>query len=61
MTQAGFLHGRFVWANWDVEELLEMKEKIEGDLSLLKIGITGAGARGPKDLFDCTVNNPMPK
>ena len=25
-----FLNGRFVWANWDVDELSEMKEEIEG-------------------------------
>lgn len=25
-----FLKGRFVWVNWDVDELCAMKEKIEG-------------------------------
>jgi len=26
--QAAFLNGRFVWANWDIKELMELKEKI---------------------------------
>jgi NAD(P)-dependent dehydrogenase (short-subunit alcohol dehydrogenase family) len=29
--QAEFLRGRFVWANWDVTEMMAMKEKIEAD------------------------------
>ncbi|MCJ1417782.1 hypothetical protein MMC32_004127 [Xylographa parallela] len=38
--EAGFLRGRFVWANWDVEELVERKEEIERD-GLLKVGVVG--------------------
>jgi hypothetical protein len=34
-AQAEFLRGRFVWANWDVTEMMAMKEKIEADPFLL--------------------------
>jgi hypothetical protein len=31
--EAKFLSGRFVWVNWDVDELVAMKEEIlKGDL-----------------------------
>lgn len=33
--EANFLNGRFVWAQWDVDELITMKEKLAGDPSLL--------------------------
>lgn len=29
--EAKFLNGKFVWANWDVEELKAMAEEIEGN------------------------------
>ena len=32
--EAKFLRGKFVWCNWDVEELLEKKADIEGTLLL---------------------------
>ena len=38
---ASFLHGRFVWANWDVEELSRRKAEIEAEEGLLKIGVQG--------------------
>ncbi len=38
--EAEFLKGRFVWANWDVEELMERKEEILED-NLLKLGLVG--------------------
>ena len=38
-TEPDFLHGRFVWAHWDVDELVAMKESVEGDGGLLKIGL----------------------
>jgi NAD(P)-dependent dehydrogenase (short-subunit alcohol dehydrogenase family) len=38
--EAEFLKGRFVWANWDVDELIERKEEIVKE-NLLKIGIVG--------------------
>lgn len=36
-----FLKGRFLWANWDVEELLANKGKIEKDRSQLRITLEG--------------------
>lgn len=38
---AAFLHGRFVWANWDVEELMGMKDRILADPGFMKIGVSG--------------------
>lgn len=35
---SSFLHGRHLWANWDVDELVEMKERIGNDPSFLTIG-----------------------
>jgi hypothetical protein len=37
--EADFLTGRFVWAQWDVDELVGMKEKVAQDPSLLTIGL----------------------
>jgi hypothetical protein len=37
--EADFLTGRFVWAQWDVDELIGMKEKVAQDPSLLTIGL----------------------
>jgi len=34
-SEAAFLKGRYVWANWDVEEMLARKEEIEADPNLL--------------------------
>ena len=39
--QAEFLRGRFVWANWDVTEMMAMKNKIESDPLLLAPTIGG--------------------
>lgn len=37
-AEAGFLRGRFLWANWDVKELVSRKEEIlERDLLRLKV------------------------
>jgi hypothetical protein len=38
---ASFLHGRFVWANWDIEELIQRKAEIEADDGVLKVGVQG--------------------
>ncbi|KAF2828221.1 oxidoreductase [Ophiobolus disseminans] len=38
--EARFLKGKFLWANWDVEELKARKEEIEGT-TLLSIGLQG--------------------
>jgi NAD(P)-dependent dehydrogenase (short-subunit alcohol dehydrogenase family) len=37
--ESTFLHGRFVWANWDVDELVELRGKLMQDPSLLTIGL----------------------
>lgn len=41
--EARFLHGRFVWAAWDVDELREgpVRERIDGDVHFLKVGVVG--------------------
>ena len=39
--EATFLKGRFVWANWDVQELGERKGSFESDPQLLKVGLIG--------------------
>ncbi|KAI0595426.1 putative short-chain dehydrogenase [Biscogniauxia sp. FL1348] len=41
--EARFLHGRFVWANWDVDELKagSIREKIDNDPDFLRIGVNG--------------------
>ncbi|KAK3670900.1 hypothetical protein LTR78_009178 [Recurvomyces mirabilis] len=37
--KSSFLHGRFLWAQWDVDELLLLKEKVVADPSHLTIGL----------------------
>jgi len=37
---AAFLHGRFVWASWDVEELAQMKKEFS-DPGFLQFGLQG--------------------
>jgi hypothetical protein len=49
--EAAFLHGRYVWANWDVGELVELKEKIIDNKSLLKVGIIGVPSFTLQDLI----------
>ncbi|KAI1352013.1 short-chain dehydrogenase [Xylaria sp. FL0043] len=41
--EAKFLHGRFVWASWDVEKLQsgEIRRRIDEEPTYLKIGING--------------------
>lgn len=41
--EAVFLHGCFVWASWDVDELKqgEMRQRIDDDMVFLKFGING--------------------
>ncbi|KAF4957871.1 hypothetical protein FSARC_11167 [Fusarium sarcochroum] len=41
--EASFLHGRFVWAAWDVDELKDgpIREKLETDGNFLRIGVHG--------------------
>jgi hypothetical protein len=51
--QAKFLHGRFLWTDWGVEELLEMKEKFQ-DPGFLKIGLQGVDPVTPAALYSMT-------
>ncbi|KAJ6149675.1 hypothetical protein N7471_000874 [Penicillium samsonianum] len=41
--EAQFLHGRFTWAAWDVDEISsgKIRERIDGDVNYLKVGVTG--------------------
>jgi hypothetical protein len=37
--EAEFLNGRYVWAAWDVDEMIAMKEKVSNDPFLLTMGL----------------------
>lgn len=37
--ESGFLHGRYVWAHWDVDELIALKDRLAKDRSFLTIGL----------------------
>ncbi|KAJ5459589.1 uncharacterized protein N7458_001141 [Penicillium daleae] len=41
--EAKFLHGRFTWATWDVDEISsgKIRERIDGDANYLKVGVVG--------------------
>ena len=39
-SKTKFLNGKFVWANWDVDELVAMKERVV-DENLLTVGVRG--------------------
>ncbi|KAM5349880.1 hypothetical protein ACJ41O_006385 [Fusarium nematophilum] len=41
--EAEFLHGRFVWAKWDVEELKAgaLRDRIDSDFGFIKVGVKG--------------------
>ena len=38
--EAEFLKGKFVWANWDVEELMARKDEIENSM-LFRLSLNG--------------------
>lgn len=42
-NEAKFLHGRFVWAKWDVTELREgpIRERLDDDEQFLRVGVVG--------------------
>ena len=40
--EAAFLAGRFIWANWDMNELKARAEEIQSSRYLLKIGLIGS-------------------
>ncbi|RMZ83619.1 hypothetical protein DV738_g923, partial [Chaetothyriales sp. CBS 135597] len=37
--QSDFLHGKFLWANWDVDELMELKPRVQVDPGFLTLGL----------------------
>lgn len=37
--QSSFLNGRFVWANWDVDELVALEERMKKEPAFLTIGL----------------------
>ena len=41
--EAAFLHGRFVWSSWDVDELRsgEIRKRIDEDEFFLMTGVQG--------------------
>lgn len=42
--EASWLHGRFVWAHWDVDELKTNKEflkRMEGEKGFLRVAVQG--------------------
>ncbi|KAI9706980.1 MAG: hypothetical protein M1820_004568 [Bogoriella megaspora] len=38
--EARFLSGRFVWAHWDVQELKELRERVEKESGFLTMGLS---------------------
>jgi len=48
---AEFLHGRFVHAAWDVEELMQRKGELEADPALLRVGIDGSKSMDMGSVF----------
>jgi hypothetical protein len=38
-SEADFLHGRYLWAHWDVDELLALKEKFAANPAFSTIGL----------------------
>lgn len=46
--EAKFLHGRFVWAEWDIDEYSkgELRKRIDDTVDFIRIGVVGLrGAR----------------
>lgn len=41
--EAQFLHGRFVWAAWDVDEMKqgEVAQRLQSEPHFLKVGVPG--------------------
>lgn len=39
--ESDFLNGRFIWANWDMEQLVKEKEKVIANPSLFKLTLEG--------------------
>ncbi|EHK26255.1 uncharacterized protein TRIVIDRAFT_63579 [Trichoderma virens Gv29-8] len=50
--EAEFLHGRFVWANWDVDEVKAVLGKqIAEDSNFLKVGVEGLSENLPNPMI----------
>ncbi|KAF2417718.1 NAD(P)-binding protein [Tothia fuscella] len=49
--EAAFLHGRFVWANWDVDELIMRKEEFKNP-GFLRLGLQGSEFVDIRTIFD---------
>ena len=47
--EAAFLKGRFVWAQWDVEEMKARKQEILDDPNLLNLSLGGWPFEGPAE------------
>ncbi len=43
--EAKFLRGRFVWANWDVEELISRKDELKENKELFSLTLDGVSFR----------------
>lgn len=37
--EAEFLNGRYLWSQWDVDELISMKDKISADPAILTFSL----------------------
>ena len=37
--ESGFLSGRYLWAHWDVDELIALKDRLEKDKKFMTIGL----------------------
>lgn len=50
--EAEYLHGRFVWANWDVDEVKRvLGEQIAKEPNFLKVGIEGLSESLPNPMI----------
>ncbi|KAE9389715.1 short-chain dehydrogenase/reductase [Gymnopus androsaceus JB14] len=56
--EAAWLHGRFVWAHWDVDELKadpEVLRRLEEEKGYLQVGVQGLTAATIEPMFDLIV------
>jgi len=57
--EAAWLHGRFVWAHWDVDELKadpEVSRRLEEEKGYLQVGVQGLTAATIQPMFDVKKN-----
>jgi len=59
--EAAFLHGRYLWCNWDADELVTMKQKVLDDPGFLKVGITGMDSVIMSQWMEVMARVPAPK